>query len=477
MVMTFPFFRNGMRALAVAAACAILAACNGAVAGTNIPSNAQPGTPSTGALPPIKHVWVIILENQTYNNTFGTTLPVPYLSQTVAAQGELLQNYYGTSHFSLGNYISLLSGQAVTTSTQDDCSLSTYPSLSSTYGNVTPASVQSYNQIQGTGCIYPANTLTIADQLTASGYTWKGYMEDMGNDPTREAATCGQPTGYGEPYSAGGSPAGSATGVGAYDNTQSAQVPPSYKAGGTGKVSDQYAGRHNPFIYFQSMIQSPSGLTPGGSPCATHVVPLNSSTLQADVASISTTPNFSFITPNLCDDGHDVPCHTPGSPTGAQAYYPENAFLQKWVPIITHSPAFQQDGLLIITFDETSLSGTSPTNVYVGYDGSGCCNEPTGPNTTTPGIAPLALPQYYNLPITTGSNGISGGGQIGTVLVSPYVKPGSVSTVGYNHYYMLHQLEDFFGINNYLGFAGYPGTTDFGTDVWTSTTTKYTIDL
>src|ERR1700676_3221078 len=34
---------------------------------------------------------------------------------------------------------------------------------------------------------------TLPDQLNAVGKTWRGYMENMGNDPTRESATCGHP--------------------------------------------------------------------------------------------------------------------------------------------------------------------------------------------------------------------------------------------------------------------------------------------
>ena len=423
------------RALALSFICLIMSACGGSGGGVNIP----PPPPLTQA--PIKHVFTIMLENQTYNNTFGATLPVPYLSQTVAAQGALLQNYYGTSHFSLGNYISLVSGQAVTLDNQDDCGPPGAPGFpGSNYIDIAQTGTAAYNQVAGNGCVYPSAATTIADELSAAGYTWKGYMEDMGNDPTREPATCGQPIG----------------GIGAVDNTQSAQVPPSYNKGGTEAVTDQYAARHNPFVYFHSVLDSGA--------CSRNVVPLNTNTLPVDLKSISTTPNFVWITPNLCDDGHDVPCKSPGSP---DSYVAENTFLATWVPIITRSPAFQKDGLLIITFDETSLTGTSPSGVVIGYDGSACCNEPSGPNTTLPGFPPLAAPQYYNIPIT-GSAGNSGGGQTGTVLVSNYIKPGTVSTTPYNHYFTLRSIEDYFGLSH-LGFSGYPGTYDFGSDVYGST--------
>ena len=152
---------------------------------------------------------------------------------------------------------------------------------------------------------------------------------DMGNDPTREAATCGHPT------------------LNTTDLTQSAEAPSAAVP-----LGDQYATRHNPFMYFHSIIDSPD--------CGQNVVNLNK--LTTDLQSISTTANFNLITPNLCDDGHDSPCVN-GQPGGLVS---ANTFLQKWVPIITASPAFQQDGLLIINFDESSYA--SVTQLASGED-------------------------------------------------------------------------------------------------------------
>jgi hypothetical protein len=429
-----------VRGLALLSALAVTA-CSG---GTSAPT-----APPTLTMPKIQHVFTIILENQSYSNTFGATMPVPYLSQTLAAQGATLQNYYGTSHFSLGNYVSLVSGQAVTTANQDDCTVSGISGTGSLYTNVLQTSLGSYGQVQGTGCVYPAAVQTIGDQLTAAGFTWKGYMEDMGNDTTREAATCGQPI----------------AGLGNPDNTSTAQVPPSYNKGGTQPITDQYAARHNPFVYFHSLLDSGA--------CASHVVPLNTNTLPVDLQSVATTPNYVFITPNLCDDGHDVPCKAPGS---AQNQLAENAFLQKWVPLITRSPAFQKDGLLIINFDEASPASTSALGANTsGYDSSSCCNEPPGLNTTTPGIGPLGR-FYASINAINFTGDGSGGGRTGAVLLSPFIKPGTVSSVGYNHYYLLHTIEDYFGLS-YLGYAGYPGTTDLGSDVFGSPIQTYAITL
>ena len=154
-----------------------------------------------------------------------------------------------------------------------------------------------------------------------------------------------------------------------------------------------HAARHNPFVYFHSLDvqdgrQSADcrSLVDSGA-CAKNVVPLNDKTLAADLASIATRPNYAFITPNLCNGGHDVPCRMPGSPS---TLADENAFLQEWVPIIVHSPAFQADGLLMITFDESGAAlGSADGNTAI-YDGSACCNEPGGANTQLPGLGRLA---------------------------------------------------------------------------------------
>src|ERR1700761_6028518 len=142
----------------------------------------------TTAATKIKHVFVIVLENKSFSDTFGTSTQDPYLQKTLVPAGALLTQYYGTGHVSLDNYISLISGMAPTSDTDNDC----VPGLSATAGNfnnVEQAGETSDGQVVATGgCIYPEKVKTIADQLVANGLTWKGYMGDMGNDPARESS-------------------------------------------------------------------------------------------------------------------------------------------------------------------------------------------------------------------------------------------------------------------------------------------------
>jgi hypothetical protein len=366
----------------------------------------------------VKHVWVVTLENQNYATTFGTSTKIPYLAQTLAGQGAMLQGYYGTGHVSLDNYVSMVSGQSGSVDTVADCQ--TYQDFTQTSTSLT-----GFGQIVGTGCVYPASVKTIADQLTAANLTWKGYMEDMGNDPTREAATCGHPA------------------LNAVDLTQTAEAPSASVPKG-----DQYATRHDPFMYFHSIIDSPD--------CATHVVPLTG--LASDLAQISTTANVNFITPNLCDDGHDAPC-VDGRPGGMTT---ANVFLQTLIPEIMASPAYQQDGLILINFDEGTytLTVNSSGGYVLTFPGNACCGETLGPN-----LPPYPLTE--SLGSYTLVYGGFGGDNTGAVALSPFIKPGTVSTVQYNHFSMLRTLEDIFGLQQ-LGNAANPTLAPFGTDVFTN---------
>ena len=58
-----------------------------------------------------------------------------------------------------------------------------------------------------------------------------------------------------------------------------------------------------------------------------------------------------------------------------------------------------------------------------------------------------------------------GGGRIGAVLVSPLIKPGTVSKTPYNHYALLKSIEDVFGLAH-LGYAGQKGLKSFGRDIF-----------
>ncbi|MEA2405689.1 MAG: phosphatidylinositol-3-phosphatase, partial [Thermoleophilaceae bacterium] len=311
--------------------------------------------PAHAATPPVKHVFIVVLENENFDSTFAANSKAPYLSKTLRSRGAFLSQYYGTAHLSLPNYIAMTSGQGPNPVTQSDCQF---------YQEFAPGTIGPDGQAVGQGCLYPATVKTIADQLEAKGLDWKGYMEDM-------QSSCLHP------------------GVNSKDGTQSA------------KVGNQYAARHNPFVYFRSIIDRPV--------CSSNDVPLDR--LQGDLATNSV-GSYNFITPNLCNDGHDEPC-VDGRPGGLASM---DEFLKLWVPRITGSKAYKDGGLLMVTFDEAEADETSGSG-----DASSCCDEPAGPNTPNNG----------------GPTPGNGGGLTGAVLLSPYIAPGTVTATPYNHYSML----------------------------------------
>jgi len=343
------------------------------------------GAAAAATPPDIRHVWIVVLENKDYEDSFGPDTEAPFLARELTKRGKLVTNYFGTSHASLGNYLSLVSGQAVNPETQADCVQ---------YKDIFPGTLAPDGQVVGSGCIFPKEAKTIANQLQDKGLLWRGYMEDMGNTPG-VPATCRHPA------------------IGDSDDTQAA------------RANDQYATRHNPFVYFHSIIDDQAL-------CDSHVVPLDR--LVEDVSKPETTPAYAFITPDLCNDGHDTAC-VDGGLGGLPA---ADAFLQKWVPIITGSPGFSEHGLLAIIWDEANIDPDSST---------ACCGEVPGPSSPIPGVVG------------------PGGGRTGSVLISPFVKAGSVSDVGYNHFSLLRSVEDIFGLGH-LGYAARDDLVPFGADVY-----------
>jgi hypothetical protein len=410
----------------------------------------------------VNNIVVIDLENEDESSAFGPGSAATYLNNTLVPEGELLQNYYAIGHVSLDNYIAQISGQAPTPLTDSDCDLGEYVNVSP--GTDDPNGTTYPGQVDGNGCVFPAPTATtngaptIANQLdsvyppdpTTHVASWREYAEDMGNDPTRDG---------GSPDPQGGTDCAHPA-VGGTDHTVAAEA------------SDQYTTRHNPFMYFHSIIDNtaecdanvvPLGTVAVGTPSTfngTSLPDTFTGHLANDLSSEATTPRFGFITPNLCDDGHDDPCtgtNLDGTHTGGLAG--ADIWLQHYMPLIMASPSYQSGQMLVvITFDEGALTDTTA-----------CCNEQPGPNWAYPGFSPL----LGTAPTTPGAD--PGGGQIGAlVLNSKYIQPGTVDTTGYyNHYSALRSYEDLLGLTSggtdglgHLGFAAAPGLTPFGQDIF-----------
>jgi hypothetical protein len=208
-------------------------------------------------------------------------------------------------------------------------------------------------------CVYSAETLTLADQLGLAKFTWRAYMEGMVDPETSQPDNCVYP----QPG-----------------------APEATVAGG-------YATRLNPFVYFHSLLDL--------GDCATSDVPFTE--LEKDLKKATATPNYSYISPNLCNAGISGQC-APGSPDGAAA---ADAFLATLVPKILASPAYKKDGLLIVTFGQVNTAA------------------PVDPAAPVPAGDPL---------------------KVGTLLVSPFVSTGATDAVPYTPYSLLRSAEDLFGL-------------------------------
>jgi hypothetical protein len=169
-------------------------------------------------------------------------------------------------------------------------------------------------QVGGAGCVYPNTTLTIGDQVTSAGLQWRAYIDDMGKTP------CVHPNSN------------------ASDSAQLAGAGPEYDT------------RHNPFIYFHSLLDL--------GDCASDDLSLDKLPAVLRKAS-SKAPAFAYIAPGACEDAAATTC-TAGSPAGLVG---EDAFLQTWVPQIERSPAYRDRGALVIAF---SIPGPSPHAKRVG---------------------------------------------------------------------------------------------------------------
>ena len=366
-----------MRLPALLLAALLVAGCFSATRPTsNVPVTGEPIVPFSGR---VGHVFLIVLENEGYETTFGASPGSPYLGHALPLQGRLLTQYYAVGHVSLDNYIAMISGQAPNPETEADCPVFTE------FHEVT----QVNGQAVGQGCVYPKDVKNLGDQLSASGHTWRMYAQDMA---AGAPATCRHPP------------------VDARDPWEGASGP-----------KDQYVTKHVPFVYFHGIIDDKAA-------CDAHVVDLK--LLDEDLNN-TTMPQFAFISPNLCDDGHDSRCAS-GEPGG---YSGIERFLSAWVPRITTSTAYRTDGLIIIAFDESES------------DSSACCDEQPGYNTVQPG--------------TPGGKAGDGGGRTGALLLSPCFTNATTDETPYNHYSLLRTLEAIYGVAP-LGYAAQDGLKTIG---------------
>ena len=184
--------------------------------------------------------------------------------------------------------------------------------------------------------------------------------------------------------------------------SMSANLPTGVTSLTSAQPNDQYVAKHFPFPWFQSLtgssVNGPALNEPsnGGTNCdANHVSNLDNpgTGLVHDLQKSSSTPNFSWITPNNCSDAHDAVCkgnnlsgaftasgtpdyqspipYVPGSTTPKNftgGLYASDLFLEYYIPLIKRSAAFKQGGLIDVTFDEGFPAFTYTGNSFNNAD-------------------------------------------------------------------------------------------------------------
>jgi hypothetical protein len=160
-----------------------------------------------------------------------------------------------------------------------------------------------------TGCVFAKDVETLPGQLTAVGKTWRAYVED--SDAGQPPDTCRHPA-----------PGGALEPVMA----------------------------RNPFLFFHAIVDSPD--------CAANTA--GTSRLIPDTEDAESAPTLSLVIPNACHDGADLPCPD-GTPAGPAA---ANAWLKSQLDPLLASKAYEDDGLVLVTFD-TAPDATKPVGALL----------------------------------------------------------------------------------------------------------------
>ncbi|MGH8093679.1 MAG: alkaline phosphatase family protein [Chthoniobacterales bacterium] len=148
--------------------------------------------------------------------------------------------------------------------------------------------------------------------------------------------------------------------------------------------SPPYYVKHNPFAYFDDIVNNY---------CLSAMRPYTE--LAGDLSN-QTVSHYNFITPNICDDMHDS-CAPTNNPIKQG-----DTWLSQNVPMIMQSAAYQNNGLLIISWDEA----------------------------------------------------VTGDGPIGLIVLSPLAKGGGYhNSLGYTHSSTLRTFQKIFGVTPFLGGA------------------------
>ena len=173
--------------------------------------------------------------------------------------------------------------------------------------------------------------------------------------------------------------------------------------------SGNYAAKHNPMVFFDDVINYAAGNAPDphAPGCVAHMKSFTQLALDLPAGAVG---RYNFITPNLCNDGHNS-CAPVSDPVKLS-----DLWLASWVPKILASPSYLDHGALFITWDEAEAATL---------------------------------------------NCVLGNCPIGMIVVSPLGKTGGyANSIAYDHSSTLKTVQAIFGLTPLLRHAGDASVTD-----------------
>lgn len=422
---------------------------------------------------------MIVLSDQGYSQTFGSR--DKYLSKTLPKQGKLLEFYYAVAGGPLANEIAMISGQGPTKQTVLDCPR---------FANISPASKGKQGQVIGHGCVYPKRTETLADQLTAAHDTWKAYVQDMASGPAGQPKSCRRPA-------LGRSDSGVVAGVkDAYvtwrnpfvyfDSLTSGSACRDDDVDLTQLSTDLKSASSTPTLSY--IVPDPcddgsdqpctgrakAGLGPADGFLRTVVPEIEASAAykadgliaitsdeapqtgpHADSSSCCSNPTYPNVpAPTTTTPGAagDVPTTTSTTTTSITPTTPSTT-TPTTVSSTTPTTVSSTTSTTASPTTPTTVTSTTPTTV----SSTPIITTTAGPtptSTTTTAATTTTTSATTTTPSTTGSTApTGGGGQVGMLVISQYIKPGTVDVLDYyNHYAFLRSLENIFSLGH-LGYA------------------------
>lgn len=360
----------------------VIATCAFATAIGCTVAHAAEGQVPTG-VPHLDHVFVVVMENHGYGQIINNP-NAPFIN-AYAKSANLASNYFAVGHPSLTNYLEIVGGSnfgvqsdnypdwhstscsanivAGTANTDTPASGKVCPIAGQGTDAATPAidftnevsGVPGENNIDGVQSVAALKNvlgISIADQLSHAGLSWKSYQESL---PIAGADNVNFSDGY------------------FTNNTDFSKILPVLSPALTmGDVAALYAVKHNPFAYFQSVQE---GSTPHNS--LRNVVSFEGAKgLYADLQS-GELPSLAFIAPNQCNDQHGrgnagAFCNYDPSDDGSQAglnpalIYRGDVTVQRLVTSIQASPAWKEGhNAIVVVWDENDYSTAPNINQVV----------------------------------------------------------------------------------------------------------------